>query len=71
MKKIVKASAERDYIAADRSARKVLSAAKKLLDEIEVTPDVVFENNDLQSLYDELMFTIRTLQENIENGTVA
>lgn len=59
MKKVVKASVS--YEAAHRKAEKILKESKLLLDLLESTPESFLENNDLMSLYDELIETIPAL----------
>lgn len=51
-------------------ARKVLSAAKELLDVMDSTPGDFVDVNDLGDLYDELVDIIPMLQMAISNKTI-
>lgn len=51
-------------------ARKVLSAAKELLDVMDSTPGDFVNVNDLDDLYDELVDIIPMLQMAISNKTI-
>lgn len=66
MKKVIKASTS-TYEMADRRARKILTAAKALLDVMDESPDRFIESNDLAPLYEELIDTIPALSMMIEN----
>lgn len=57
---IVKAASDSDKMY--NKANKILSAAKNLLDLMEDTPSGFLDNNDLGSLYEELVETIPAFQ---------
>lgn len=57
---VVAASTDKDF--AYRRAERILKLSKELLDAMEDTPHGFLDNNDLGSLYEELVETIPAFQ---------
>ena len=68
MRRVVIASASRDK--AYRDGEKILKAAKDLLDLLDSTEEDFVENNDLGSLYDELIETIPAFQMSLRSKSL-